>query len=118
MVLYPRTQHEGFLKLMQLICVRDLGQALCSRVRIQLSMRPAIPAFAGRVPWAKNLSREGGIQGLRGGSWEFGFGHVELDSAGRHLGTQNESIESQDRSGLEVEIQSHQRIDDENHELG
>lgn len=37
-VLYPRTQHEGFLKLMQLICVRDLGQALCS-VRIQLSMR-------------------------------------------------------------------------------
>ena len=42
---------------------------------------------AGRVPWAKNLSREGGIQGLRGGSWEFGFGHVELDSAGRHLGT-------------------------------
>lgn len=43
-VLYPRTQHEGFLKLMQLICVRDLGQALCS-VGIQLSMRPAIPAF-------------------------------------------------------------------------
>lgn len=74
-VRYPRTQYEGFLKLIQLICVKDLGQALCS-VGIQLSMRPAIPAIVQgecRGQKSKQGRRDKGTEGWRLGIWFWTF---------------------------------------------
>lgn len=84
-VLYPRTQHEGFqINAINMCQGSGSGTVLGEDTVIHETSNPCLRA--GRVPWAKNLSRKEDT-GTEGGSWEFGFGHVELDSAGRHLGT-------------------------------